>query len=218
MSNHREIVVAASALTMLMGTHAAAQDQGDRKGVAGYVRGNVRLIPAGSDRAVRVRIGDPIFENQRIVTDRRSRMHVMMVDRSSITIGPNSDLTIDTYQFDKKKPSTGQLILSSAKGLFRFVGGLLSKRNPVRVRTPVATIGIRGGVIYMSFLPNGKLQVTFFYGNEATITPNGGGDTISLTQPGFRIEIDDAGQHRSQSGYACRAGPNGAANRKQGHC
>ena len=80
MSDHREIVVAASALSMLLSAQAEAQDQGQRKGVAGYVRGTVQAIPAGSTRAVRVRVGDPIFENQRIVTDGRSRMQVMMVD------------------------------------------------------------------------------------------------------------------------------------------
>ena len=196
MSDHREIVVAASALSMLLSAQADAQDQGQRKGVAGYVRGTVQAIPAGSSRAVRVRVGDPIFENQRIVTDGRSRMQVMMIDKTSLTIGPNSDLTIDKYQFKKEDPSVGQMVLSSAKGLFRFVGGLLSKRNPVQVRTPVATIGIRGAVVFLQFTPNG-IRLTFFYGNEATITPNDGGPTSTINQPGFFINVNNYGSQQS---------------------
>jgi trimeric autotransporter adhesin len=192
MSNKREIVVAASALSMLLVPTADAQDKGERKGVAGYVRGNVRAIPTNGGRAIRVRVGDAVFENQRIVTDRRSRMQLMMVDKSSITIGPNSDLTIDQYKFKKEEPGVGQMVLSSAKGLFRFVGGLLSKRNPVQVRTPTATIGIRGAIVYLEFTPAG-MQMVFFYGNEATVTPNDGGVTESVTSPGYSITINNDG-------------------------
>ena len=191
--DQKGILVAASALSMLVASSAEAQDQGNRKGVAGYVRGNVQVIPAGTSRAVKVRVGDSVFENQRIVTDSRSRMQLMMVDKSSITIGPNSNLTIDEYKFDKKKPTLGRMVLSSAKGLFRFVGGLLSKRNPVRVRTPLATIGIRGAVAFVEMTVEGTVRVTFFYGDEVTISPDGGGPTETLNQPGFRMEIQNDG-------------------------
>ncbi|MEM7408125.1 MAG: FecR domain-containing protein [Pseudomonadota bacterium] len=195
MSDHREIVVAASALSLLMAGQTQAQDQGSRKGVAGYVRGNVQLIRAGESRAVKVRVGDPIFANQRIVTDGRSRMHLMMVDKSSITIGPNSDLRIDKYEFDKKDPSVGEMVLTSAKGLFRFVGGLLSKRNPVQVRTPTATIGIRGAVAFVEFTETG-IRITFFYGNEVTVTPDGGG-TSTINQPGYFVQLNNDGSSES---------------------
>jgi hypothetical protein len=196
----RDIVIAASALSTLMVPTAEAQDQGARKGVAGYVRGNVKMVKAGTTRAVRVRVGDSIFENQRIVTDSRSRMQLMMVDKSSITIGPNSDLTINQYRFDKKKPNVGQMVLSAAKGLFRFVGGLLSKRNPVRVKTPLATIGIRGAVAFVELTNNGGqpgVRVTFFYGDEVSVSPNGGGPTEILNQPGFQVEVSNDGQVQS---------------------
>src|SRR5581483_11843282 len=52
----------------------------------------------------------------------------------------------DEFVFDPKT-GTGTQALSATRGIFRYVGGKLSKQaTPVTLRTPSATIGIRGGV------------------------------------------------------------------------
>ena len=48
----------------------------------------------------------------------------------------------------RSKLRTGKLAASLTRGVFRFVGGKISKLdNAVTLHTPSATIGIRGGVI-----------------------------------------------------------------------
>jgi hypothetical protein len=48
------------------------------------------------------------------------------------------------------------------RGVFRFVGGKLSKQdNAVTAQTPSATIGIRGGVMLINQTPGGNLEVIF---------------------------------------------------------
>lgn len=194
MSNNREIVVAASALSLVLGAQAEAQAQGQRTGVAGFVRGSVQSVDTRG-RTVQVRVGDPIFQDQRIVTDARSRMQVMLLDKSMVTIGPNADLRFDRYEYDQQR-GTGSMVMSAARGLFRFVGGLLSKRNPVQVRTPTATIGIRGAITFVQFTPDGGVRLTFFYGNEATLTlPDGQIQTVN--RPGFYVGVTGSGEQES---------------------
>lgn len=192
MSNNREIVIAASALSLVLAHQAQAQQSGsgERSGVAGFVRGTVQTID-NRGQAVRVRVGDPIFQDQRIVTDRRSRMQIMLLDKSMVTVGPDADLRFDRYEYDRAS-GTGSMVMSAARGLFRFVGGLLSKRNPVQVRTPTATIGIRGAITFLQMQPDGSVRLTFFYGNEATIT-TASGETLSINRPGFFVDVSGAG-------------------------
>ena len=192
MSNNREIVIAASALSLVLAHQAQAQQPGagERTGVAGFVRGSVQTID-NRGQAVRVRVGDAIFQDQRIVTDGRSRMQIMLLDKSMVTIGPDADLRFDRYEYDRAS-GAGSMAMTAAKGLFRFVGGLLSKRNPVQVRTPTATIGIRGAIVFLQMQPDGGVRLTFFYGNEATITPDGG-EPLSINRPGFFVDLSGAG-------------------------
>jgi hypothetical protein len=64
-----------------------------------------------------------------------------------MTIGPNSDLTIDRFVYDPNT-GTGQLAMTATKGVMRYVGGRLSKHeNAVTIRTNVALIGVRGGIV-----------------------------------------------------------------------
>ncbi len=51
---------------------------------------------------------------------------------------------IDKFVYDPAT-GTGEMVTTLAKGALRFVGGQLSHQGAATVKTPVATIGIRGG-------------------------------------------------------------------------
>ena len=82
---------------------------------------------------------------------------------------------------------TGELVATLGKGVARFVGGKLSKnRGGVSVKTPVGTIGIRGGIgnLNLNGGPNGS-DATFslIFGDEMTF--NGPqGQTSRIYEPG----------------------------------
>ena len=102
-----------------------------------------------------------------------------------MTVGLNSDLTIDQFVFDPKS-GTGKLAMSATRGLLRYVGGKLSKQDEaVTLRTSTATLAVRGGAFIAQIDPGGKTNAVFLYGKGLTITGLTGGSQL-MTRPGFQ--------------------------------
>ena len=109
-------------------------------GVASVTVGQPRGTPPAQTERV-LRVGVDIFANERIATGAADRAHLVFLDGSAVTVGPNSDLVIDRFVYDPAT-RTGDLAMSATRGAFRFVGGAVSKKSEVTVRTPGATLGI----------------------------------------------------------------------------
>src|SRR5438105_3622787 len=88
-------------------------------------------------------LGAEVVHNERIRTSGGGSLQLLFVDRSTLSIGPNSDIVIDEYVFDPKG-NTGKMSVSLGRGLMRFVGGQISHDGNASVTTPTALIGIRG--------------------------------------------------------------------------
>jgi hypothetical protein len=133
----------------------------------------------------RLVLGQEVVFNERIATGPGGQTQVLFVDQSTMTVGPNSEMVIDEFVYDPNA-GTGKLAASLTRGVFRYVGGKLSKQdNAVTMQTPSATIGIRGGLILVNLAPDGRLEVIFGYGLGVTVTGlNGVSQTI--TRPGSR--------------------------------
>lgn len=171
---------------------ATAQPAGaQRVGVSSAVNPATTGQPPGGS-AKTLLVGENIVFNEHINTGPNGQTQLLFVDESAMSIGPNSDMTIDEFVYNPKT-GTGTAALSATRGVFRYVGGKLSKgETPVTIKTPVATIGIRGGVFIMSLGAGGNLDVVFLYGNGLTITGlNGISQTI--TRPGFGVTVSGRG-------------------------
>src|SRR6516165_608667 len=140
----------------------------------------------------RLVLGQEVVFNERITTAATGQTQILFVDGSSLTLGPTADMVIDEFVYDPNA-GTGKLAASLTSGVFRFVGGTLSKRdNAVTMQTPSATIGVRGGVMLINLLPSGRLEVIFGYGKGITVTGrNGVSETI--TRPGFEVVVSGPG-------------------------
>ena len=172
----------------LTGGPAAAQQ---RVGVNSAVNQDATGIPPGA-AARRLVLGQEVVFNERITTGPEGQTQILFVDQSTMTVGPRSDMVIDEFVYDPNA-GTGKLAASLTRGVFRFVGGKLSKQdNAVTMQTPSATIGIRGGLILVDLTPDGQLQVIFGYGAGVTVTGvNGLAQTI--TRPGFQVTVAGRG-------------------------
>ncbi|HEV2302607.1 MAG TPA: FecR family protein [Stellaceae bacterium] len=170
----------------------------ERIGVDTAVNPNASAALPGSGLR-RMVLGEDVVYNERIVTTEKGQTQVLFVDQSAMSVGPNSNLLIDRFVYDPNT-KTGQLAASLTRGVFRFVGGELSKHgNQVTLKTPAATIGIRGGV----FLArqdctsergkcDGKLSVVFVYGIGLTVTGDNG-VSQTITRPGFEVVVPGSG-------------------------
>src|SRR6195952_1462308 len=67
-------------------------------------------------------IGASVVHNERIQTTGSGSVQLLFLDKTSMSIGPNSDVTIDEYVFDPNA-NTGKMAVTVGKGLMRFVGG-----------------------------------------------------------------------------------------------
>jgi hypothetical protein len=145
--------------------------------------------PAASERILRV--GIDVQASERVTTKADDRAHVVFLDGTSLTIGPNSVLVIDKYVYDPDR-KTGDIALSTTRGVFRFVGGAISKNSEVTVKTPSATIGIRGGIVQFVVAENGATSAHFLYGDILRVTAQN--VTTTATRNGSSIEVPVNGQ------------------------
>lgn len=177
--------------TVLTTILSSASWAAEKVGVVGAAGVTLRVV--GEDKSTRIlKTGDDIFLGDTLTSDAQGKAQIVFLDRSTITIKPNSNLTIDTFVYDPQT-SGGTLALKSAKGAFRFVGGALSKKKPVTLTTPVGTIGIRGGIADTRIDASGKTDSFFVYGQEMSFT-NQDGDQLSTTQfsSGLSVTSPDA--------------------------
>ncbi|KQV85203.1 iron dicitrate transport regulator FecR [Massilia sp. Root351] len=90
-----------------------------------------------------------------LVTEKNTYALVRFIDNSEITLKPSTTMKIDSYAFDNAKPDQDSANFSLVKGGLRSVTGLLGKRNKEKfeLKTPSATIGIRGTTFIADFVP-----------------------------------------------------------------
>lgn len=90
--------------------------------------------------------GDEVYSGSHIVTGKKSHVTMRFSDQSVFSLGPNSQMQVDKYAYDKD-PEKSSLTTRIIKGTFRFVSGLIAKSRPDNMNVqlgPIATIGIRG--------------------------------------------------------------------------
>ena len=154
-------------------------------GVASAVSGEPRGTPPAQNERI-LRVGIDVFSNERVRTGANDRAHLVFNDGSVLSVGVNSEVTIDRFVYD---PSTrqGDLSFTASRGAFRFVGGAISKKTEVKVTTPAGNIGIRGGIVTISIGSDGSATITFLYGEYASVTNAGG--TARAIRAGSQIFV-----------------------------
>jgi hypothetical protein len=138
------------------------------------------------DSASKLSADLPVRINDDIVTAAAARAELTFIDGTKLTIGEESQIKIDSFVFEEGK--SGNRLSLNVAGPFRYISGRLgaSEASSVSVKTPVATIGVRGtdfwgGPIdqqYGVFLLEGSVSVTTSAG-EVVLTVSGTGVDIA---------------------------------------
>ncbi|MES9855097.1 MAG: FecR domain-containing protein [Sedimenticola sp.] len=119
-------------------------------GRVAVLQGEARSLSVGE--VVRpLRLRSEIFMNDSITTSEKSRLQIIFSDKTTLTLGPSSTIVIDKYVYHADK-SAGEFVATATKGFFRMITGNISRLFPskVKVKAPVATIGIRGCLLAWS--------------------------------------------------------------------
>lgn len=131
-----------------------------------------------------------VDEGARLRTLAQSRLEVLFRDGTTIALGPDAEMVVDRYVFDPKAEK-GLALFGIPKGAFLVRTGLIAALpdRPLKVATPVATIGIRGTEFWGGPLDH-PLDVLVLKGAIAVTTPSNvvqvqAGQGISVPVPGL---------------------------------
>lgn len=118
----------------------------DASPIVGYVKtlaGNASIERSGQQHGLS--IGSPVHLGDRLRTSAGSSVGLTLKDSTMLSIGPDSELSIDNYLFEPASDQLG-LVARLARGTLHFVSGIIAKLKPeaVAIETPTATIGVRG--------------------------------------------------------------------------
>jgi hypothetical protein len=146
-------------------------------------------------------ISNNVFANEKIVTEPASATELEFADGSRLSVGPAADVTLDRFVYDASA-GTGQLALNIAKGTLRLATGRLQAPGHT-LRTPTATIGIRGTILSVVVAANGLTTVIVEQGvvnvagitaaaqtiaaGQATTVPPGGAASAPGAAPGDAV-------------------------------
>ncbi len=173
---------------------AALAQQSPRIGVTTTVNDATNVqAAAGGDRILAV--GDDVFSRDTIVTDGTGQTHLLFLDQSTLTVGPNAEVLIDEFVYNPQAgDDLGRLAISVNQGVMRFVGGALSNtEDQVEITTPTATLAIRGGIVVVLVQGGtGDTQVIFVFGDFVDVT-GPGGQTETIRRRGYAVTVSPDG-------------------------
>jgi hypothetical protein len=135
-------------------------------------------------------LGTGLVFNERIDTSGNGLVQVLLVDGTSMIVGPGSSITINKFVYDPDK-GDGSLALTMSEGTMRFIGGALSKKKGVQVTTPVGTLAIRGAITDLQGDESG-FKASLVYGKELSFTPPDG-KTSTIYESNYTMVIGPAG-------------------------
>ncbi|WP_108788149.1 FecR domain-containing protein [Erythrobacter sp. Alg231-14] len=107
------------------------------------VTSGVQILRDG--RTITARSGLKLEEGDVITTGSRSRVGITLSDDTRMALGPNSRVTLDEYEYDRRR-QTGRSVTSINRGSLGVTSGSITRsgRDRMRVRTPTSTLGVRG--------------------------------------------------------------------------
>ncbi|TLG77892.1 FecR domain-containing protein [Methylocystis sp. B8] len=151
-------------------------------GNVGAVNQTAHGTPPGAARRA-LSLGLGVQKRERIETSQEGSAQIVFNDTSTMTVGRSSSVTIDDFVYSG---GGGRQGVSLAKGVMRFVGGGVSHGSGAQLRTPTASIGVRGGTAMVQVGPSGTLVV-----HQYGVTEVGG---QTLTQAGYGAFVSNNGQ------------------------
>jgi FecR protein len=138
------IFILAGAGAILLGTPTSA--------FADPIGDVVSVVPQASyERGGAVQelsINDLLEQNDKVITTGNGSAYIHFLDDTVLTVGANSEVILDQFVFDGDKAKSA--VIQITRGTLRFVTGT-SDHGAYQLKTPVATIGVRGTTIDVGY-------------------------------------------------------------------
>ena len=148
-------------------------------GLVTEATGEITVTRVDGSREV-LTIDSEVFQGDVLETGGGAALAITFIDETVFSLGEDARMVLDELIFD---PSTGEgfSTVSVLEGVFVFVSGEIAANNPdeMAVRTPVATIGVRGTNVGGNGAAEGEL-------NSVVLLPGGG--AITYQTPSMALD------------------------------
>ena len=90
--------------------------------------------------------GAAVCEGDLLATGPSTQIQLQMADNGTLIIRPRTELKLDTFSYARNQPGKEQFLVSLITGGLRAITGLIGhdRKEDYAIKTPTATIGIRG--------------------------------------------------------------------------
>ena len=129
--------------------------------------------PPGADETA-AKSADELVQNEALRTEKELVIQVKFVDGSELSVEQSSEMVLSDYVFDGSAAS-GMINLNN--GLFHFKSNGNDDQG-VKLRTPVATIGVRG-TEFLVHVDGDDVTIVDILSGGVSATPHGSGKEIT---------------------------------------
>ena len=143
------------------------------------IQGQAQAVENAGSRVLAV--GDPVRQGDRLRTGPQARLWLRFADGMELTLGESAEMVVETFAWGPAR-SQGKAGLDLVQGTFLLETGLVGKLpdHPLVVRTPLASIGVRGTRFWGGPLDS-PLNVLLLEGRVVVTSPAG---SVELNEPG----------------------------------
>ena len=124
---------AAAALRRRQPAASPVLAQANSVGINAAIRNKVEIRGAATKKVKPAVLRARVFLNDEVQTGTASQLQILLLDRTTFTVGANARVTIDRFVYDPAANSR-DVGISVARGAFRFMSGRTSASRPVRSR------------------------------------------------------------------------------------
>lgn len=149
------LLLATTAALLLPGGKAAAEPQIGAVAQQEYL-GAIGTRASGEARDLVY--NETVYASERVDTRANGATNLVFLDRTNLYVGANSSVVLDKFVYDPGSRQ-GDVAISFAKGAFRFVTGQIKNKDKVSLKTPTASMVIRGTVLVLFVLADGTSEV-----------------------------------------------------------
>lgn len=177
---------------------AANNDAVEAIGKVIIAKGKVNAIGFdGAERELKRRA--VIQKGDTISTGLDSKVLMRLKDGSKFELGADASLKLTDFAYNESADDD-KVVADALKGVFRFVTGKVAKQKPesMKVRTAVATIGVRGTHVLGEIKDDGSTTIILLEQEEddvqrkTAIDVGNSAGSVSVDQPGWGTYIADA--------------------------
>ena len=144
----------------------------------------------GDEQKKPLEINQNIFANQTITTETKTTLTLKFRDGTSFSLGPDTNIVLNKFVFN---PLASTIIntIKVKKGAFRYTSGFKVKSPRVTIKTPKASIGVRGTVAEGIVDPSVPDFLNIPKG-EGTLSNQTGEQTVSEGESIASVALDKA--------------------------